>query len=88
MIIDYFYYLYNLNLISEDISLVSMIERINTKLDDIVFFGSGHAVEVKYGTEFKGVTDANGSGRVSIYVRDSLPTKEMIFYHELTHLVQ
>ncbi len=88
LIIDYFYYLYNLNLITENISLVSMIERINTKLDDIIFFESGHAVEDKYGTEFKGVTDANGPGRVSIYVRDSLPTKEMIFYHELTHLVQ
>ena len=88
LIIDYFYYLYNLNLISEDISLTEMVERINARLEDIVFFGPGHAVEVTYGTEFKGVTGANGPDKVSIYVRDSFPNKEMIFYHELTHLLQ
>ena len=87
LIIDYFYYLVNLNLLDESVTIDDLIDRINNHLEEIVFFDENHEIN-KYGKKFKGYTDdGNTPGKKILYIRDKLENKELCFYHELTHLL-
>ena len=86
LIIDYLYYLVNLNLLAEEITIIDLINRMNEHLDKIVFFDENHEINKINGKDFKGLTN-HKNGKATLYVRDRLEDKELYFYHELTHLL-
>ena len=86
LIIDYLYYLIKLNLLSEEVTIIDLINRMNEHIEKIVFFDENHEVNEKNGKDFKGWTN-NINGKATLYIRDKLEDKELYFYHELTHLL-
>ena len=88
LIIDYLYYLLNLNLLDEKVTINDLIDRINEHLEKIIFFDENHEINKKHGRDFKGKTsDGKEKGKRILYVRDKLEYTELTFYHELTHLL-
>lgn len=86
LIVDYLYYLINLKLLSEEVTIVDLINRINDHLEKIIFFDENHEINKKNGKDFKGWTKHTNS-KATIYIRDKLEDKELYFFHELTHLL-
>ncbi|MBO5096641.1 MAG: hypothetical protein J6B98_07180 [Bacilli bacterium] len=88
LICDYFEQLEKLNLLPEGMTIDYCWNFIKKELKDIIFFKTEEQdkyEEIKYsGNKFRGYT----SGSSILYIRDGLTDSEIVFYHELTHLLQ
>lgn len=88
LICDYFEQLEKLNLLPEGMTIDYCWNFIKSELKDIIFFKTEEQdkyEEIKYsGNKFRGYT----SGSNILYIRDGLTDSEIVFYHELTHLLQ
>lgn len=88
LICDYFEQLEKLDLLPEGMTIDHCWEYIKSELKDIIFFKTED--QYKYeeirdaGDKFKGCSSPNNI----LYVRDGLKDSEIVFYHELTHLLQ
>lgn len=86
---DYMYYLFDLDLVSKEINIDILLDRLSDELDRIIFFKTEeqelYPEIASYTKMFKGFTDKNSK---TLYVRTSNSDWEIVFYHELTHILQ
>lgn len=84
---NYFYVLKERKILSDDITLESLIDNALIYATKIEFYGPGHFVYNKNGADTKGLRDPVTK---VIYVREDLDDvlKEITIYHELHHAVQ
>ena len=88
LICDYFKQLEKLDLLPEEMTVDYCWNFIKSELKDIIFFKTEdqhNYDEIRdSGNKFKGYTSRSNI----LYVRDGIKDSEIVFYHELTHLLQ
>ena len=95
-IIDYMTQIKELNLLPDSVDITTLINRTNSRINNIILFDEEHPINY-FGHDFRGYTSSDEKTKLdngytipenTLFIRKSREDAEIIFYHELTHLLQ